>query len=137
MLDAGLPLEMERKMALSRWFLIVGSLYLVVGISLGMHMGTSGDHTLAPVHAHINLLGFTLMTLFGLSYRLVPALAGSRLGLWHFWLFEAGVLVQLLALYILYAEVLPEATIGPVLGVAHFVVLGGIIVWLVNLWRSA
>ncbi|MFD1808492.1 hypothetical protein ACFSHQ_11265 [Gemmobacter lanyuensis] len=64
-------------MNISRSFLLIGSLYLLVGIGLGSHMGASGDHTLAPVHAHINLLGFVLMTLFGLAYRVMPAMGGG------------------------------------------------------------
>jgi hypothetical protein len=32
-------------------------------------MGDSGDHSLMPVHAHINLLGFTLIVLFAMVYQ--------------------------------------------------------------------
>jgi len=52
-------------MNIARNFIVIGSIYLIVGITLGMYMGGAGDHTLAPLHAHINLLGFTLMTVFG------------------------------------------------------------------------
>ncbi len=58
-------------MNISHGFLVTGALYLLVGLAFGIHMGASGDHTRSPVHAHINLLGFTLMTLFGLAYRLI------------------------------------------------------------------
>ena len=61
-------------MKISRNFIVIGSLYLIVGIGFGMYMGGSGDHTLAPLHAHINLLGFTLMTVFGLIYRVIPVM---------------------------------------------------------------
>lgn len=71
-------------MSVSRGFLLIGVIYLVVGIGLGSHMGASGDHTLSPVHAHINLLGFVSMTLFGLAYRVIPAMAGATLGRVHF-----------------------------------------------------
>ena len=46
-------------MDISRGFLVMGACYLLVGVLFGMYMGGSGDHSLAPVHAHINLLGFT------------------------------------------------------------------------------
>jgi len=39
----------------------MAAIYLVIGILLGIHMGKSHDHTLAPVHAHINLLGWASM----------------------------------------------------------------------------
>jgi hypothetical protein len=56
----------------SRGFLVMGSVYLIVGILPGSDMGGSGDHSLAPVHADINLLGFALMTAFGPGCRLLP-----------------------------------------------------------------
>ena len=66
-------------MNISRGFIVMGAVYLVVGIVFGAYMGGSGDHSLAPVHAHINLLGFTLMTVFGIGYRLIPGLAEGTL----------------------------------------------------------
>ena len=38
-------------MSISRGFVVMGAVYLVVGIVFGAYMGGSGDHTLAPVHA--------------------------------------------------------------------------------------
>ncbi len=48
-------------MNIPRAFLVTGSLFLIVGIGLGIQMGASGDHSLMPVHAHINLLGFAVL----------------------------------------------------------------------------
>ena len=39
------------------------------GMSLGIVMGATHDFTLAPVHAHLNLLGWVSMMLYGLYYR--------------------------------------------------------------------
>ena len=65
---------------------MIGTLYLLVGILLGEYMGGSGDRTMVPVHAHINLLGFALMAIFGVTYRAIPAMAEAKLARWHFWL---------------------------------------------------
>ncbi|MES2847004.1 MAG: TonB-dependent receptor [Pseudomonadota bacterium] len=123
-------------MNISRNFLVIGSLYLVVGIGFGMYMGGSGDHSLAPVHAHINLLGFTLMTLFGLAYRLIPGMAANGLATAHFWLHQIGAIVLLIGLLLMMTGTVPEATVGPVMPVAEIAVLGGVLCWLVNLVRS-
>ena len=40
-------------------------LYALLGMSLGMFMGATEDFTLAPVHAHINLLGWATLALMG------------------------------------------------------------------------
>ncbi len=42
-------------MNISRLYLLIGSLYLLVGVILGMYMGGAQNFELAPVHAHINL----------------------------------------------------------------------------------
>jgi hypothetical protein len=123
-------------MNVSRAFLCVGSLYLIVGIFLGMVMGGSGDHTLAPVHAHINLLGFTLMTVFGLAYRVIPALNDGWMPKAHFWLHQIGALVLLLGLFLMMSGRVAEATIGPVLGIAEGLVMIGILCWTANLIRA-
>ena len=66
-------------MNVSKNFILAGAVYLLIGISFGIHMGASGDNTMAPLHAHINLLGFTLMTVFGVLYRVFPETGLSSL----------------------------------------------------------
>jgi hypothetical protein len=122
-------------MWISRGFLLIGSFYLLVGVVLGMYMGGSGDHTLAPVHAHINLLGFTLMTIFGLAYRVMPQMAGNLFAKGHFWLHQAGALVMLVGLFLMMAGLLPEATVVMVLPVSEISVFLGMLCWTVNLLR--
>ncbi|WP_343081134.1 hypothetical protein [Ostreiculturibacter nitratireducens] len=124
-------------MNISRAFLVTGSLYLIVGILLGMYMGGSGNHTLAPVHAHINLLGFTLMTIFGLAYVMVPQLAGSSLAKAHFWLHQAGALILLALLFLMMSGSVAEATVGPVMPVAELAILLGAVTFAINLYRNA
>jgi len=48
---------------------IVGAAAALVGMGLGIAMGITQDFTLSPVHAHINLLGWVSMLLYGLYYR--------------------------------------------------------------------
>jgi hypothetical protein len=123
-------------MNISRGFLVIGSLYLLVGIGFGMHMGASGDHSMAPVHAHINLLGFTLMTVFGLAYRLIPALTDGWMGKAHFWLHQIGALALLVGLALLISGRVAEASIGPVLMVSEILVALGALIWAANVWTK-
>ncbi len=124
-------------MNIARAFLIIGALYLVVGMSLGIHMGASQRFALAPVHAHINLVGFALMTLFGLVYRVIPAMGAGIFGRLHFWLFQLGAVVMLSGLYLLISETLPAPSVGPVMAIAEVAVLLGVVSFLVNLWKNA
>lgn len=41
----------------------------VVGMTLGIAMGLGGNFALAPAHAHVNLLGWVTMALYGLYHR--------------------------------------------------------------------
>ena len=124
-------------MRLSRAFLLTGAAYLVAGILLGSYMGGSGDHTLTPVHAHINLLGFTLMTIFGLAYRVMPELAEGLLPKLQFWLHQVGALLLLIALTLMMTGKVAEATIGPVFPILEGAILLAAVLWFVNLLKHA
>lgn len=124
-------------MNISRSFMVMSAIYLIVGILLGSYMGGSGDHSLAPVHAHINLLGFTLMTVFGIGYRLVPGLAEGTLPKAHFWLHQVGALLLLIGLFLMMTGTVAEATIGPVFPILEGAILLGAVLWLVGVVRHA
>jgi cbb3-type cytochrome oxidase subunit 1 len=78
-------------MNLSTIFLRLAVLFAAVGVSLGYFMGVTHDFTVAPVHAHINLLGWVSMFLYGLFYRAFPEAQTGALPLIHFWLAAAGL----------------------------------------------
>lgn len=56
-------------MELGNICLIVAALMALAGMAMGIHMGTSQDFTLAPAHAHLNLVGWVPMAIYGLYYR--------------------------------------------------------------------
>jgi hypothetical protein len=56
-------------------------------------MGIREDFTLAPAHAHLNLIGGVLLFLFGLYYRLVPAAGAGVLAKVQGWLHIIGAVV--------------------------------------------
>lgn len=108
-----------------RWFLAAIS-YFVIGISLGVYMGASHNHAMFPVHAHINLLGWASMGLTGLLYRSFPAAAESRLAVWHFWLYQTGVPLMLLAVAAIYSG---NEAADPVAGAGSVVVLVSVLMF--------
>ncbi|MDO9076058.1 MAG: hypothetical protein Q7U72_01260 [Brevundimonas sp.] len=80
-------------MFVSNNFLRLGALSALVGMALGVWMGANENFTLRPVHAHINLLGFASMMLFGLFYRAFPAGGRGWLPMAHFVLSVVGFLI--------------------------------------------
>jgi FtsH-binding integral membrane protein len=77
-------------MSLAYRFFVVGILYALVGMGLGTYMGMSQDFAFAPVHAHINLVGWATHFLFGLYYRAEPTNADGALPEVHFWCAVVG-----------------------------------------------
>lgn len=60
--------------------LLMAGLAAIAGMTLGMVMGMSQDFTLAPAHAHLNLLGWVTLALYGLYHR-----SSGRVGGWLCW----------------------------------------------------
>lgn len=58
-------------------FFLAAVLCVTVGMAWGIQMGISGDHLMSPVHAHLNLVGWATLALFGVYYRLTPQANGA------------------------------------------------------------
>jgi hypothetical protein len=71
----------------------VSVIILLAGMVAGIVMGIREDFTLAPPHAHLNLIGGVLLFLFGLYYRLVPAAGAGGLAKVQGWLHMVGAVV--------------------------------------------
>jgi len=56
-------------------------LMVVAGMIWGIVMAASGDHSAMPAHAHLNLLGWVSLFLFGIFYHLHPVIDRSRTAL--------------------------------------------------------
>lgn len=76
------------------YFFIAGVVCITIGMFWGIQMSISGDHALAGAHAHLNLVGWVTMALFGLYYTLTPSAATSVLAKLHLVLALAGVVVM-------------------------------------------
>ena len=59
--------------------LATASLYALAAMTLGIYMAASHNHELASAHAHLNLVGWVTVALYGLFYHVVPAAGESRL----------------------------------------------------------
>ncbi|NBB61428.1 cytochrome-c oxidase [Pseudomonas sp. ODNR1LW] len=106
-------------MNLSTAFLRLAVLFAALGVSLGYFMGVTHDFALSPVHAHINLLGWVSMFLYGLFYRAFPEAQSAPLPLIHFWLAVLGMPIMMAALAVQLlgvASLMPFAAIGIIAG---------------------
>jgi hypothetical protein len=99
----------------------LASFTALVGVSMGIYMGIFEDHTLAPVHVHLNLIGWVSLFLFGLFYKSHPATIG------------AAAIVQVMAVSVGYVIMLGGLaglllTANPIF--FPFAVTGSLLVWL-------
>ena len=56
-------------------------LLVLAGMIWGLQMAITDDHSAFPAHAHLNLLGFVALFLFGIFYRLNPTVESNRLAI--------------------------------------------------------
>src|SRR6476469_1321935 len=111
----------------------LAALYLVLGVTMGIVMGIAHEFVLAPVHAHINLLGFATLAIVGLVYHAYPAAAQTRLATAHFWIHNTPLPVFLVGLGFAltgHDGFVPVTVVGA-MGAAF-----GIVVLAINLWRN-
>ena len=71
------------------WFFAVAPIYVLVGMGFGIFMGATENFTLAPAHAHLNLIGWVTMALYGTFYALARE-ASQKLAWATFWLNNAA-----------------------------------------------
>ena len=105
-------------------------LLAIVGMLWGIDMAMSGDHSAMPAHAHLNLLGWVTLFLFGIFYHLHPAIDRSRLALAQTGIWVAGTLLQAVGVGLLTSG---HAIGEPLAAIASLVVLGDMLLfgWLV------
>jgi hypothetical protein len=107
-------------------FFALAVVYLLLGMSWGMHMGGSEDFTMMPAHAHLNLLGWVTMALYGTFYALTHASLSPRLAWINFALAALGVAMMIpsLALYLPAhdAKYIPGIIVGELLTVSSLLV---------------
>ena len=112
-------------------YVVIGALWLLLGLILGIVMGASHNFQFMPLHAHINLVGFACHSIFGLVYRQWPAMKASRLSSLQFWIFVLATPITLIGLYFTLSAGPELPTIIGSLGL-----LLGTILFVVILWRA-
>lgn len=114
---------------MDRLWVLTGLVFLLLGMALGLKMSMTQDFAMHGLHAHLNLLGFVLMTLFGLCYRNWPKMQEGILPTVHYWLHTLTVAVSMLLLYFLLSNYDLEPKIGPVMGILLMGTFAGILLF--------
>ena len=116
-------------------FFLLGILFVFSGMALGQFMAASSDMQLAPVHAHINLLGWATMALYGTFYALTKETYSPKLAWANFTLTAGGALLMVPALTLL-LKTGDSATWGPVAGLAGGLAMLGALIFALSAFRE-
>lgn len=119
---------------ISKYYFRTAILFLIAGIMIGLHMSISQDHSPAGAHAHINLLGWVTMSLFGGYLALNPGKAAWRLTRIQYFVYTVGVLVMTPSLYLLLTG---NPQVEPIVALGSVIAFVGVLLFGVIIYREA
>jgi hypothetical protein len=96
-------------------------IFVIIGMAMGIGMAMADDHGIMPAHAHLNLLGWVSLFLFGLYYERRPVLDHTRFARVQVAVWSVGTIVLTVAVAAIHLGYAPA---GPVAGLASIVLLG-------------
>ena len=113
--------------------------WFTAGIALGLAMAVHPAWVIyRPAHAHMNVVGFLTMMVFGVGYQLLPRLFGHKLqsralAIAHWWLANLG-----LALMVVGFMLGPHIGVksAPVTAIGGSLFAIGAFAFVYNLWRT-
>ena len=121
-----------------RIFILSGALCAVVGLSIGLWMVAVNDYTYRPVHAHINVLGWVTLALYGIVYRIYPAMKKSPIAIIHLVCSVAGVFFIILGWWMFIQNILVGSmTLVVIFRGGASLAIAGVVLFIINVWLNA
>ena len=113
-------------------FLKFAVVYLMLGMGMGMAMGITHHFEYAPVHAHINLLGWASLALVAMIYHAYPQAALTGLARWHYWLHVTGLPIFMIGQFLLLSH---HERVEWLVATGAAITFAGLALFAVNLMR--
>jgi peptidoglycan/LPS O-acetylase OafA/YrhL len=109
---------------IDRAYIATALILLVLGMALGFYMGAAGDGTVRDTHVAILLPGFVTLAVYGVIYRLWPAMKESALARVQFWSAAIGAGLMIVGAYLFQAGMgVTVIAIGSVLAILAAVLI--------------
>lgn|SRR5574337_127816 len=105
----------------------------LIGMAIGLAMAASHDHSVMPAHAHLNLLGWVSLFLFGIFYRLHPTVDSSRIALTQVLVWVSGTVVLTVGVAFVHLDY-PQAE--PIAGVGSLIIIAGMALFATLIFRA-
>jgi hypothetical protein len=109
-------------------------LFVIAGMAMGIGMAATQNHAIMPAHAHLNLLGWVSLFLFGIYYERRPELDTSRMALLQVGLWSVGTVILTIAVAAIH---LGYTAADPVAGIASLLVLAAMLLFAYFVFRPA
>ncbi|HMI97454.1 MAG TPA: hypothetical protein VK479_13150 [Micropepsaceae bacterium] len=109
---------------IDRLYIATALILLVLGMALGFYMGAAGDGSVRDTHVAILLPGFVTLAVYGVIYRLWPAMKESALARVQFWSAAIGAALMIVGAYLFQAGMgVAVVAIGSVLSILAAVLI--------------
>ena len=118
---------------IAKMYFMTAICFLVAGILVGLKMSIAHDYAATGAHAHINLLGWVTMAIFGTFHALNPRGAETPLAKLQYYVYTGGVIVMTPALYLLLTG---NPSLEPVVAVSSLVVFAGVLMFGAIIFRA-
>jgi hypothetical protein len=109
-------------------------LFVIAGMAMGIAMAMSQDHSAMPAHAHLNLLGWVSLFLFGIYYERRPALDRSRLALVQVGVWSGGTVLLTIGVAAVH---MGYAAAEPIAAISSIIVLAAVLLFAYFVFRPA
>ena len=115
-------------------FFMTGALCLAMGMCWGIAMAVSQNFALAPAHAHLNLLGWVTMSIYGTFYALTRETLSPRLAWINYVCATLGVAVMIPTLAVFLAT--GNQALEPAIGIGSLLSLIALLTFAISAFRE-
>ncbi|MFO1249069.1 MAG: hypothetical protein U1E93_12845 [Alphaproteobacteria bacterium] len=115
-------------------FFMTGAILLGLGMCWGIVMAITQNFALAPAHAHLNLLGWVTMAIYGAFYALTRESYSPRLAWTNYICATLGVIIMIPALGIMLGT--GNTALEPLVGIGSLLSLIALLVFAVSAFRE-
>lgn len=124
-------------MSLDRRYLVWSLCYAVAGMTLGIYMAASQNHSELVTHAHVLLIGFVVSFLYGLIHKLWLRQPPRAIANFQFLLHQAAALTVSVGLFLMFGNYVSATSAEPVLSVGSIGVLVAMLLMLFMVLKSS
>lgn len=114
-------------------FYAIAVCYLAAGMTAGIIMGAKQDFTLAPAHAHLNLLGWVTTALYGTFYALTRETLLPKLAWANFIVSALGTILMVSTLALTLAG---KPGLEGLIGLGGMIAFAGLLIFAVSVMRE-